>query len=258
MTVLRPIFIIASYTLKELLKSKVLVSALVMSLAIALLAWLASEFTFGVPARVALDVGLAALSVSGYGISIFMGATLISREIESRTIYMVISRPVSREAFLIGKMLGLTLFLVINMTVLAISAVGVAWLLGLPPSVLVLCVFMASVVECIILMLVVVLISLGANTALTVIFSLILLVAGHAIGETRNSLYVQLRPALGKVLDVFHYIFPGFYKFNLKDMVIYDLVPPPGWLSAMFSYGFCYSTLLAVLICLVIRKKDFN
>ena len=250
--------IVASYTLKELLKSKVLVSALVMSLGIALLAWLASEFTFGVPARVALDVGLAALSVSGYGIAVFMGATLISREIESRTIYMVISRPISREAFLLGKMVGLTLFLVVNLTVLGVSAVGVAWLLELPPSWLVLCAFIASILECVILMLVVVLISLGANTPLTVIFSLILLVAGHAIGETRTSLYVQLRPALGRVLDFFHYIFPGFYKFNLKDLVIYQIAPPPGWLSSMFAYGFCYATFLAVLICLVIRRKDFN
>jgi ABC-type transport system involved in multi-copper enzyme maturation permease subunit len=258
MTVLRPVSIVASYTLKELLKSKVLVSAVVMSFGIALLAWLASEFTFGVPARVALDVGLAALSVSGYGIAIFMGATLISREIESRTIYMVISRPISREAFLIGKMIGLTLFLAINLAVLAVAAIGVAWVLGLPPSWLVLCVFLASLLECVILMLVVVLLSLGSNTPLTVIFSVILLLAGHAIGETRNSLYVQLRPALAKVLDFFHYIFPGFYKFNLKDLVIYQLAPPAGWLSSMFSYGLCYATFLAVLICLAIRKKDFN
>ncbi len=255
---LKPVVIVANYTLKELLKSKVLISAFVMSLGIALLAWLASEFTFGVPARVALDVGLAALSVSGYGIAVFMGVTLISREIESRTIYMVISRPISREAFLIGKMAGLSLFLMINLAVLGVAAVSVAWLLGLPPSWLVLCAFLASILECVILMLVVVLLSLGANTSLTVIFSLILLVAGHAIGETRNSLYVQLRPALGRVLDFFHYLFPGFYKFNLKDMVIYELVPPAGWLNSMFLYGICYATFLAVLICLVIRKKDFN
>jgi ABC-type transport system involved in multi-copper enzyme maturation permease subunit len=254
----KSISIVANYTLKELLKSKVLVSAFVMSGGIALLAWLASEFTFGVPARVALDVGLAALSISGYGIAVFMGATLISREIESRTIYMIISRPISREAFLIGKMVGLTLFLITNLAVLGVAAVGVAWLLGLPPSWLVFCAFLASILECMILMLVVVLLSLGSNTSLTVIFSLILLVAGHAIGETRNSLYVQLRPALGRVLDFFHYIFPGFYKFNLKNLVIYELAPPEGWLSSMFLYGVCYAAFLVILICLVIRKKDFN
>lgn len=255
---LRAICIVARYTFKELLKSKILWSALALSAGIALLAWLAAEFTFGVPARVALDVGLGALSVSGYGIAIFIGATLISREIESRTIYMVISRPVTREAFFFGKICGLVCFLFLNMAILGASAISVAWILGLPPTVLEGWAFLGAVLECIVLLLTVVLISLGTNTALTVIFSVILLMAGHAIGETRNTLYVKVRPNLAAVLDFFHYFFPGFYKFNLKDFVIYQQHPPEGWIFSMLSYGFCYAGLLTCLISLIIRKKDFN
>ena len=85
---LRKIAIVAAYTFRE--------------------TYVATEFTYGVPERVALDFGLGMLSLSSLSISLFLGVSLLSKEIESRTVYMVISRPVPRFAFIIGKILGLS------------------------------------------------------------------------------------------------------------------------------------------------------
>ena len=101
------IFTIAYYTFKEIFKSKILVSVFFAGLGLMLVTYVATEFTYGVPERVALDFGLGILSLSSLAISLFLGATLLSKEIDSRTVYMVISRPVPRFAFILGKLLGL-------------------------------------------------------------------------------------------------------------------------------------------------------
>ncbi len=127
---LNKIFIIANYTFKDLLKSKIFYITLFMGLMIMLATYVATEFTYGVPEKVALDFGLGLLSLSSLGVSLFMGATLLSNEIESRTVYMVISRPAPRWVFIIGKILGLLLVLLLNISVLSIMTIGCSSFLG--------------------------------------------------------------------------------------------------------------------------------
>ena len=90
--------IVAYYTFKEILKSKILLNVFFVGLGLMLVTYVATEFTFGVPERVAVDFGLGMLSLSSLAISLFLGVGLLSKEIESRTVYMIISRPVPRHA----------------------------------------------------------------------------------------------------------------------------------------------------------------
>ncbi|MBY0516190.1 MAG: ABC transporter permease subunit [Bacteriovoracaceae bacterium] len=252
------IIIIARYTLKELLKSKLLWNVVGLGALIAILSWVSSEFTFGVPSRVALDIGLASLSLSGYGIAIFIGAGLISKEIESRTIYMVLSRPVNRGEFLLGKILGLSVFLAINFLLLSSFSLITVMLLGTPISSLILWSIVFNYLECLMLMVLVVSISLEVNTVLTILFSLLLLVTGHVIGETRKALYVTSKPALAAILDFYHLVLPGFYKFNLKDLVLYEQTVSLNWLLSTFSYGLLYSAFLISLSVWMMNKKELH
>ena len=97
--------IVAKYTFKELLKSKIVVASLWLGFSVLILTYVTSEYSYGNPAKVAIDFGLGASSLVCLAISIFMGVSLISDEIESRTIYLSLSRPISRSNFLIGKIL---------------------------------------------------------------------------------------------------------------------------------------------------------
>lgn len=250
--------VIAEYTIKELIKSKLLWNVVAIGVVIAVVSWIAAEFTFGVPGRVALDVSLSLLSLSGYFIAIFVGSTLISRELESRTIYMIISRPVSRQEFLIGKLLGLSLFLVLNFILLSVFSLSVSVLLGVTTNALIYWSLLLSYVECLVLMLVVVCISLESNIVITILSSLTLLVAGHAVGETLQALFVKSHHTLELFLKCYHWIFPGFYKFSLKDLVIYQQEVDTGWLVASLGYGVTYSVFLVCVSLWLIKKKDLN
>jgi len=255
---LNKIFIIANYTFKDLLKSKIFYITLFMGLMIMLATYVATEFTYGVPEKVALDFGLGLLSLSSLGVSLFMGATLLSNEIESRTVYMVISRPAPRWVFIIGKILGLLLVLLLNISVLSIMTIGCSSFLGGKIESIIFYALGFIGLECILLLLIVVLFSLFANTFLSSLMALVLLILGHAIKETQGTTFVLNREYLKKLIDFYHLVLPGFYKLNLKDYVIYEQTSKLDFIPYSALYGLFYSLFVFLLIIFIFNKKNLD
>jgi ABC-type transport system involved in multi-copper enzyme maturation permease subunit len=174
--------------MKEVLKSKILLNVFLIGLGMMLITFVASEFTYGVPGKVALDFGLGMLWFSSCGISLFMGVTLIAKEIDSRTVYMIISRPVPRYAFVLGKVVGLVSVLVINIFLLSLMTLLTTHLLGGRIDELVYWAVAFTLIESILLLLVVIFFSLNVNSIITVLISVILLLSGHANAEQLKAL----------------------------------------------------------------------
>ena len=108
---------IAKYTFIEVYRSKIMLGIVFLAIAMMMMTIVASVFAYGAPEKVALDFAIGMMSIANLLIAIFLGVTLVSKEIESRTLYMVLSRPISRFAFLVGKIGGLSSVLIINMRV---------------------------------------------------------------------------------------------------------------------------------------------
>lgn len=255
---LNKLFLIASYTFKEIFKSKVLLITLFIGLALMVITYVATEFTYGTPEKVALDFGLGMLSFSSLGISLFLGSTLLPSEINSRTVYMVISRPVPRWVFILGKVLGLCAILLVNVFILSSMTLICSSLLGGQINSMTILAIIFNCLESLLLLLTVVFLSLFLNTILSTVVSLFILVLGHAIKETQTTLFVQEREYLGKLLDLYHNVLPGFYKLNLKDFVIYQKELPVDYLVNSFIYGTCYSMFLLFMIIAVFNKKNLD
>jgi ABC-2 type transport system permease protein len=258
MMVARKIGIIAYYTFNEILKSKILLSVVVIGFAMACLVYVATEFTFGVPGKVALDFGLGMLSLSNLGIALFLGATLLPKEIDSRTVYMVISRPVPRYAFIIGKILGLFGILVVNFLLLSFLTLSVTGLMGGNINGLVLWAIGFSLIECLLLLLITVLFSLYTNNILSSLAALVLLILGHAVQEALTIEFVAHRPLLGSILKFYHFVLPAFYKLNLKDIVLYKQSLGMDYLVGATLYGLSYSAFVLVLIVYVFNRKNLD
>jgi ABC-type transport system involved in multi-copper enzyme maturation permease subunit len=256
--ILDKIRFIAYYTFKELFKSKILLNVFFVGLALMVTTYVATEFTYGVPERVALDFGLGMLSISSLAISLFLGVGLLSKEIESRTVYMIISRPVPRYAFILGKLLGLIGIQVINVMILSVMTMISVSLLGGDISSLLLWAILFIFLESVLLLLVVVLISLLTNNILSVLFSVILLLLGHAIKETQNISFVQGSNVLRGILDFYHFVLPAFHKLNLKDYVLYNTKLPLSFLLSGLAYGLLYSLALLMFIIFIFNRKNID
>lgn len=249
---------VAFYTFKEIWKSKILLNVFFVGLGLMVITFVATEFTYGVPERVALDFGLGMLSLSSLSISLFLGVGLLSKEIESRTVYMVISRPVPRYCFILGKLIGLMGIQAINVAVLASMTMIATKILGGALSPLVFWTVGFVFLESLLLLLVVVLLSLLANNILSVLFSVVLLLLGHVVKDTQEISFIKTNPFATKILEVYHFILPGFYKLNLKDFVIYNQDLPFSYLGSSLAYGVLYSAFLLFVIVFLFNRKNLD
>jgi len=250
--------IVAKYTFREILKSKILVNVFFIGLALMGLVYVATEFTFGVPEKVALDFGLGMLSLSSLGIALFLGATLLPKEIDSRTVYMVISRPVPRYAFILGKILGLFGILCLNVFLLSVMVLVTTYLLGGKIDSLIIWAIAFNLVECLLLLLVTVFFSLFINNTLSSLIALVFLILGHAVQETQSTSFVKFRPALNYMLKAYHLVLPGFYKLNLKDFIVYNQELESSYLWGNLAYGLSYSLFVLFLIIHIFNKKNLD
>ena len=255
---LKNIFVIAKYTFLELYKSKILINIIFLGLGIVLVSYLASELTFGVPVKTALDFGLGTLSLSTVGISIFMGSNLIQKELETRTVYVVISRPIKRFYFILGKILGISSILLVNTLILGSISIVFFNLLGGEVTSILFWTIAFIYIESIIILLIALFFSMLTNTTMTVIYSIVIFILGHAIGNSINLPAIQKNPALLKMVQFYSYFFPDLSKFNIKDFVIYQQSLSAEYIRGGLSYGFVYCVTLILLLFFIFERKNLD
>src|SRR3954467_5281821 len=115
---------IAFNTFREAVRDRVLYNLVVFAILIVGSALLFGQISIGVERLVVINLGLASISIFGIVIAIFIGIGLVSKEIEKRTLYTVLSRPVRRWEFIVGKFFGLAGTLVVNTFFMAIGVFG--------------------------------------------------------------------------------------------------------------------------------------
>lgn len=250
--------IIASYTFKEFLKSKILLNTFFLGFALLILTFVAQQFTFGEPSRIALDFGIGVLSLSTIGIAIFMGVGLISKEIEQRTVYMVISRPVTRANFIFGRLLGLCAILIVNMFILSLFTLSLYFFIDGKFSPMIFWTLVFIALEALIILLIVSLFSLLTSNAMSVMMTVIVFLCGHAINEAQITSFTQSRPELQWVLNLYQYILPALYKLNFKDYLLYQQNITSAQLITGLGYGVSYSLTILILIILIFNKKNLD
>lgn len=112
---------IASNTFREAVRDRVLYNLIAFAVLMSGAAILVGQISIGIDRLVVVNLGLTAVSLFGVVIAIFIGIGLVSKEIEKRTLYTVLSRPVQRWEFIVGKFFGLAGTLVVNTFFMAIG-----------------------------------------------------------------------------------------------------------------------------------------
>lgn len=258
MNSLKNIYIIALMSLKQLLQSKLLYSAFVISLFILLLVYISYQFTFGVPGRVALEVGLGLMSLASNALSLYMGLTLISSEKKNRTLYMILSRPVSRWSYLAGKIKGGATFLLIYLLILTFFISTSLYFLKISISFDYLITLFFMYLEGVLILMMTLCFSLFLTTSLAFIMSVIFLMAGHSLGDLLSISIVRENALLASCLNLFDSIIPNFYRFNLKDHLFYNAFPDTQTIWYNFWYGLIYIVLFYLLSSMIFKKLNLD
>jgi Cu-processing system permease protein len=247
---------IAGVTVRETLRRKVHVNLLVFGVLLVLGSWLIATLTLGERHRMISDLGLSSMRLIGTLLVVFLGAGLVAGDVERRVLHPIVAKPVSRSQYLLGRYLGLSAALLLNLLVMA-AAVASALALDArsfrPVDAALLAAFALIAVQLLVVGAVAVLFSSVTSTTLAAIFALSITVAGQLTNEMRN-LWRGDGAWLARAL---WYALPNLGALNANDAVIYHHPPPATtWLAA--GYGLLYAAFVLSLACVALERRDFR
>jgi len=247
------VYHIAVNTLKESIRNKVLYNILFLAIGIILFSISLGDWSVFARAQVMQDFGLAAMSVTGLLMSVFIGAGMLGREIADRTVYGIVTKPVARWAFVIGKYAGLLAVLLLNFLVISACLVTAVLALGGAPHTPLAYAIGLIWIEMALIVAVSFMCSCFTTPVLSAIFTTAFYVAGHLNDLLSVETYAKPNMAL---LRVIYYLLPNLEHFNVRAAAIYGTGLPGGYMAWACVYGVCYIALALVFSCILFGRKD--
>ncbi|MCP5058818.1 MAG: ABC transporter permease subunit [bacterium] len=249
---------IAENTVRDAVRNKVLYILLFFALVLIGASFLLATLSYVERERILQDVALASIRMFGAAIAIFIGVSLVHREVDRRTIFTILSKPVSRADFLVGKYLGLVTTLWLQLAIMSAGFVFVSWSMDAPLNGGHAVALVATALELAVLVALATLFSSFATPFLAACYSVGLYVVGHitrdirALGEIAES-------TTAKTLTVWiHRIFPDLESFNWTIEAVHGLPIPPeevAW-SFVMGIGWCIGFLTVAVV--VFERRDFR
>jgi ABC-type transport system involved in multi-copper enzyme maturation permease subunit len=248
---------VARATLREVLRERVLLSLVFYAIMMALAALLAHDLTIRQEVKVVKDVGLAGVDVFGTLVATFVGVSLVSRELERRSAYVILAKPLTRGEFVFGKFAGFALALgvyVASMTLLLYGALGLARV-AFDPGLLgaLLALYLATLIVAAIA----VAASTVASTTLATILTFSIVLAGRYSDVIANA--QQTNPeAPTWLLRGLYIVLPSLRHFDFKDRVVYGAGVAAGDLLLLTAYAVAYCAVVLALAAAAFRRRDLT
>lgn len=134
--IIRDMFNIAANTFRELVRNRILTMILFFAITMILFSTVLASLSLGQSERIILDFGLAMMEICGLICVVFIGGQILFREIEGRTIYLILSKPIARRDFLLGKFFGFSAIIAVLLVLQSIVFSGLLYFEGIGFSLL--------------------------------------------------------------------------------------------------------------------------
>lgn len=248
---------IALNTFREAIRDRVLYLLLVFALILIVVSQLLSMLTVGDEEKIIADMGLSAISIFGVLTAVFIGVSLVYKEIERRTVYTLLANPVRRWQFILGKFIGLMAVLLMNVGLMTVALSLVLVLRGQAPWNLMPAVFLI-VIELAVVTAFALLFSTLTNPILAAVWTFASYVAGH-LAWSLPLLRDKVTSDMGKwFCDVVYGIMPHLHQMDIKAEVVHGLALPDGYILTSTVYGVTYAAVILLLASFAFERKDFN
>jgi len=250
---------IALNTYREAVRDKVLYNLVLFAIVMIFSSYVLGKISVYQEIKIIKDLGLAAISVFGMVIAIFLGIGLVSKEIDRRTLHSLLSKPVSRMEFLLGKYCGLCFTLLINISVMTTGLYGVLFVMREPFDLLLLQAIFLIYVKLIVLVGIAILFSTFTSAVLAGVFTSFVYVIGYFLADLKNSIWTLIdAPPLRILAFTFYYMLPNFRNFDVKGVVVSGHMIPFQQIVLLTFYGLTYSLLLLVFSTWIFSKRNLK
>jgi ABC-type transport system involved in multi-copper enzyme maturation permease subunit len=250
---------IAATTLRETLRERLMYNLVVFAVVLTLASLTISDLTLGEQYRIIADVGTSSTQLFGTLIAVFLGVALVSRELDRRTCYAVLARPVSRAEFVVGKYAGLLAALALNVLVMAVASGlvlafytrGFGFLgLGFVGA------FALIFVQVALCAAFAMMFASFTTPTLATIFTLSVIAAGHLFGEVRPFWVTSPVAKLKVMVKVFDFAIPNLALVDLKEALTYGDAVGWGSLVGRLAYGAAWGGFALAIGAVIFSRKD--
>jgi ABC-type transport system involved in multi-copper enzyme maturation permease subunit len=251
--------VVAATTLREALRERLLHNLLVFAVILIASSITISQLTVGDQYRIIADVSASSTQVFGTIIAVFLSVALISRELDRRTCYPMLARPIGRGAFLAGKAVGLLAVVTLNGLVMAaaslatISAYAGLEAVPLGPFAAAFALMILQFAICIGFA---ALFSTFTTPTLATVYTLSFVAAGHAFSEIRTFWLDDKKSGLKWLVRVLDYLLPNMGLLDLKEAITYRDAVQWASLGWRAGYGAAYALLLVAIGAVIFSRRD--
>jgi Cu-processing system permease protein len=267
----RVIGLVAYHVFKESVRDKVLYNLVLFAILLISASYLIGQLTAGQDVKIIKDLGLAASSVFGLFMAVFIGVGLVWKEVDRRSVYNLLVKPLRRHEFIVGKFLGLAGTLLVNLAVMAAALYAVLALMAwrqpelvkasvdapvLDPRLLL--AFVLLYVQLLVVTSVAICFSTFSSPMLSAAFTFGLYVVGHFNADLAHFENVVNSRAAAGLAKAMYFLLPNLAPFDVKAAVVHGQPIAAGFVWLTAGYGLLYVAAMITLAALIFSRRDFK
>jgi ABC-type transport system involved in multi-copper enzyme maturation permease subunit len=251
--------VIAANVFREVVRDRVLYLLIIYAVGMAVATRIIPELSAGgVDKKVLVDLGLAGIQILGLVLAIFVGTGLINKEIEKRTVLVLMAKPLSRTEFIIGKHLGLSAVLgvlIAAMTAIYLLLMRVSDVPFLMRPTLIAVGFMWLLLS------LVTAVAIGFGGLMSSLLAIMMTIAVYLMGTLSGDV-VKLgklteNPLIMRMTQAFYLVLPDLSRLDLKTAAVYNLIPNGAVLVQNAGYGLLYIVLVLTIASVLFSAREF-
>jgi ABC-type transport system involved in multi-copper enzyme maturation permease subunit len=258
---MRNAWVVATNTFREAVRDRVLYNLVFFALLMMGAAVLVGQISIGIEESVIVSLGLTAISVIGIFIAVFIGVGLVSKEMDKRTLYALLAKPVERWQFLLGKYGGLVMTLAVNTAAMAVGLYVVLWSVKHPlerSDWYVLVAVYLILLKLALIVALAMLFSCFTTPFLAILFTVGIYIAGVFAEDLRTMQAIDITPATMKLLRGISYVLPNFENFNVMGAVAHGRGVPISLVWSDTAYAIVYAGIVLIGASMVFSRRNLK
>lgn len=249
--------VIALNTFKEAIRDRILYLLFFFAVIAVVFSRVLAILTVGDRVKIIKDVGLASINLFGILMAVLIGTGLVYKEIDKKTIFTIISKPIHRWQFLVGKFFGLVLTLLVMTSLMSLIFMVIVFLHTFKIEFTLFLAILFIFIELVLITSVAILFSCFSTPILSSLFSLSFYLIGHFSWGFQILLQKTRSAPLKLFLKVLSVVLPDLENFNFKTEVVHRLTVLPKYYLFSAFYGLVYTLFILMLAILIFKKRDF-
>jgi len=252
---------IALNTFRESVRDRVLYNLILFVLVLVAASVFVSDLSLDMESQFTAALGLSAMLVFGALIAIFIGVGLVYKEIDKRTIYNLLSKPVHRHEFIIGKYAGLCLTLLVNTVVMVMGTELALWYVNgkfVPLQTAVLAASFLVYCELALLVAVALMFSSFTTPLLAALFSFAIYLIGHLSKDLLEMATLSNSSLTRAILTTLYYLLPNLSNFGFITEASHGRIVPMRMIVSATIYAIVYIGILLSATVLIFHKRNFK